>query len=88
MDLQNCTPLEYLVEKHPDWRWDMRGLSENPSITPEFVKLHPEMEWDMFLLSGNPSITLEFVKLHPKIGATREYFSTKLTLHLAIDNTR
>ncbi|GAH98526.1 unnamed protein product, partial [marine sediment metagenome] len=41
------------IASHPDWRWNMEGLSWNPNITPEFVERHLDWEWDWMELSQN-----------------------------------
>ena len=70
----NVLTLEDLIERHPDFKWDMEGLSSNQSISPEFVERHPDLKWEMNFLSGNPSITSEatcfatpyFIESHPE----------------------
>ena len=63
-----CLNLEYLIEKYPNWMWDMGFISNNNSISPEFIERHlngfPSMyscrKWNINKLSKNPSITPEF----------------------------
>ena len=38
--------LQYLIEKYPNKPWNWRGLSKNPSITPEFVEKHMDLPWN------------------------------------------
>lgn len=35
--------MEANLEK--SWFWGQRGLSSNPSITPEFIKAHLDKKW-------------------------------------------
>jgi hypothetical protein len=48
------------------WYWGYSGLSENPSISPEFVEKHIDKpwHWGRYGLSSNPSISPEFVEKH------------------------
>ena len=41
---------------HPEIEWNLKGISENPSITISDVIDHPEIEWNHAYLSKNPSI--------------------------------
>jgi hypothetical protein len=64
----NYSNLENLIERHLDWNWNIDHLSENPSITPEFIESHPEGlpcgKWNILYLSSNPSITPQFLDSH------------------------
>jgi len=53
-------PLQWMVKHHPDKDWRWYWLSENKSITLEFIKSNPSYPWEDF--SSNPNITWEFVK--------------------------
>ena len=60
---------ERFIEKHFDWKWDVEELSENPSITLNFIERHPEMRWKSYMkeLSNNPSITPDFIERHSEM---------------------
>ena len=47
-----------VIEKHPEFPWNIEGLSENPNLTPEFVQKHPHfhgMSWNHGKLALHPN---------------------------------
>jgi hypothetical protein len=50
------------VKENPDFGWDWKNLSSNPSIDWEFVKNNVRLPWNPKLLTLNPAIDWEFVK--------------------------
>src|SRR5271170_6571067 len=53
--------LTTLIKKHPEWNWDMDGLSRNPNLPWSFVEGHPDWKWDVRGLSSNPNLSWSFV---------------------------
>ncbi len=49
-------PFEKLIERCIDKPWDWAALSNNPSITSEFVEQHLDRPWDWICLSKNSSM--------------------------------
>jgi hypothetical protein len=43
-------------------RIDFEGLSQNPTLTDEFVKNHPDVDWDFVYLCANKGISFKFLK--------------------------
>ena len=55
--------MEKFIDK--PWDWGQYGLSQNPSITPDFLEKFIDKPWDWYYgLSCNPAITPEFIKRH------------------------
>jgi len=61
-NLLHCNPLITLIRMYPKEKWEWKGISANPLITPEFVMANPRMRWCWQSLSQNPSINIRFVK--------------------------
>jgi hypothetical protein len=90
----NFSALENLIESHPTGiptggrksggEWNLKNLSGNPSITPEFLEIHPDWKWNMEELSRNPSITLEFIERHLTSFAGQEWDMYNLSLNPSI----
>jgi len=55
------------IELNLDLPWDDYGLSENQSITWEFVQVHPEICWNYKALARNKNITWDIVQAYPEI---------------------
>jgi len=62
--------VENFYKNFPQFEWDYgsKGISSNPSVTPEFldylIECGIELCWGLNGLSSNPSITPEFIKKH------------------------
>jgi hypothetical protein len=66
MEFEKQDILEILDQRHPDADWDWVGLSNNPTITTEFITRHLDKPWHWGLggLSINSAITPEFITRH------------------------
>src|SRR5271170_7906976 len=56
--------LATLLNTYPGWKWDMEGLSRNPSLPWSFVEAHQYLKWDMNGLSSNLNLSWSFVEAH------------------------
>ena len=77
-----------------DWWWGIEGLSENPSITPEFIEKHASRPWYWRCFRNNTfKISEQRIKekaakiiqrgLHNWLGSMLPWFATSnLETHL------
>lgn len=57
----------HFIEENPDLPWDWYAISQNVSLTPDFIERNVGnvlRNWDWCGLSRNPAITMDFVEKH------------------------
>src|SRR5271170_7871858 len=56
--------LATLLKKHPNWKWDLLGLLDNPNLPWSFVEAHSDLKWNITKLSHSPNLPWSFVEAH------------------------
>ena len=54
-----------IIETHPEFPWNIEGLSENPHVTPKFVEKYPHfhgMSWNHGKLALHPNFVRYFLE--------------------------
>lgn len=52
------------IISHPEYSWNVMGLSRNPNITEQMItKFGTDKQWDAFQLANNPGLTIDIVKM-------------------------
>ncbi|RKO84492.1 hypothetical protein BDK51DRAFT_48987 [Blyttiomyces helicus] len=54
-----------IFKRNPDKPWGYDLLSDNPTITMDFVNANPDKPWSYYSLSSNPNITIDNVLANP-----------------------
>lgn len=59
-------PHKFIIKHQNKLSWGDMGLSQSPSVTPDFVEKFPDQNWWWGTrgLSSNPSITMKFIEDH------------------------
>jgi len=49
------------IDRHPEIKWNYKGLSNNPNLTIDYVDAHPELPWCWINISYNDGISIKTV---------------------------
>jgi hypothetical protein len=61
------------IENHPELPWNWKYISQNPTITLDFVLKNHNKRWDWSRLTLNSAITREDIKNHPELPWDHDY---------------
>jgi hypothetical protein len=90
----------YNMSKNPDffehflpseyWKWDLKGLSENPKVTWDFIFAHIDISWSWAYLSQRHDITWNIIERKMDIDLKKDtdtnmYSYRNIGRHLNVD---
>ncbi len=76
------------IDIFPDFPWKYAFVSENRTLTQEFIENHSNEDWDMDDLSSNPAVCMGFIRKHPQMNWNWRSISLNinLTFEFVLDN--